>query len=35
MGQSPCDGFKKGKELAELFPVPSAYFPKTCSLDQC
>ena len=35
MGQSPCEGFKKGKELAELFPVPPAYFPKTCSLDQC
>lgn len=32
MGQSPCEGFKKGKELAEQFSVPSAYFPKTCTL---
>ena len=26
MGQSPCEGFKKGKEVAEQLPVPSAYF---------
>ena len=35
MGQSPYEGFKKGKELAEQFPEPWAYFPKTCTLDQC